>query len=70
MLDNPQVSRTPSILIECTSSQKPCTSLKQAPRTWYARLKTFLLDHGFVMGSVDKFLFTLKHGNNLLPVQI
>jgi hypothetical protein len=44
--------------------------LKQVPRAWYARLKTFLLDHGYVMGSVDKTLFTLKHGNDFLLVQI
>jgi hypothetical protein len=44
--------------------------LKQAPRAWYARLKTFLLDHGYVMGSIDKTLFTLKHGNDFLLVQI
>jgi hypothetical protein len=44
--------------------------LKQAPRTWYARLKTFLLEHGYVMGSVDKTLFTLKHANDFLLVQI
>jgi hypothetical protein len=44
--------------------------LKLAPRVWYARLKTFLLDHGYVMGSVDKTLFTLKYDNDLLPVQI
>jgi hypothetical protein len=44
--------------------------LKQAPRTWYARLKTFLLEHGYVMESVDKILFTLKHGNDFLLVQI
>jgi hypothetical protein len=44
--------------------------LKQAPQTWYGRLKTFLLDHGYVMGSVDKTLFTLKHGNDFLLVQI
>jgi hypothetical protein len=36
--------------------------LKQAPRTWYARVKTFLLEYGYVMGSVDKTLFTLKYG--------
>jgi hypothetical protein len=35
--------------------------LKQAPRAWYARLKTFLLGHGYVMGSIEKTLFTLKH---------
>jgi hypothetical protein len=40
--------------------------LKQAPRAWYARLKTFLLEHGYVMGSVD--LFTLNHSNDFLLV--
>jgi hypothetical protein len=44
--------------------------LKQAPWVWYARLKTFLLEHGYVMGSVDKTLFTLNHGTNFLLVQI
>jgi hypothetical protein len=44
--------------------------LKKAPRAWSARLKTFLLDHGHVMGSVDKTLFTLKHDNDFLLVQI
>jgi hypothetical protein len=44
--------------------------LKQAPRAWYARLKTFLLEHGYVMGSVDKILFTLNHGTDFLLVQI
>jgi hypothetical protein len=37
---------------------------------WYVRLKTFLLEHGYVMGSVDKTLFTLKYGNDFLHVQI
>jgi hypothetical protein len=44
--------------------------LKKAPRAWYARLKTFLLDHEYVMGSVEKSLFTLKHDNDFLLVQI
>jgi hypothetical protein len=44
--------------------------LSKAPRTWYVRLKTFLLDHGYMMGSVDKTLFILKHGNDFLLVQI
>jgi hypothetical protein len=44
--------------------------LKQALRTWYARLKIFLLEHGYVMESVYKTLFTLNHGNNFLFVQI
>jgi hypothetical protein len=49
---------------------KTLYGLKQAPRVWYARLKTVLLDHGYVMGSVDKTLFTLKHGNDFLLAQI
>jgi hypothetical protein len=44
--------------------------LKQASRVWYARLKTFLLYHGYVMGSVDKTPFTIKHGNDFPLVQI
>jgi hypothetical protein len=44
--------------------------LKQAPRAWYARLKMFLLEHGYVMGSIDKTLFTLNHGTDFLLVSI
>jgi hypothetical protein len=44
--------------------------LKQALRAWYARLKTFLLEHGYVMGCVDKTLFTLNRGTDFLLVQI
>jgi hypothetical protein len=49
---------------------KALYGLKHASRAWYARLKNFLLEHGYVMGSVDKTLFTLKHGNDVLLVQI
>jgi hypothetical protein len=44
--------------------------LKQAPCAWYGRLRSFLLSRGFVMGTVDRTLFLLKHGNDLLIVQI
>jgi hypothetical protein len=44
--------------------------LKQEPRAWYGRLRGFLLSRGFMMGTVDKTLFLLKHGNDLLVVQI
>jgi hypothetical protein len=44
--------------------------LKQASWAWYARLKMFLLEHGYVMGSIDKTLFTLNHGTDFLLVQI
>jgi hypothetical protein len=49
---------------------KALHGLKQAPWAWYARLKTFLLDHGYIMGSVDKTLFTLKHVTDFLLVQV
>jgi hypothetical protein len=42
--------------------------LNQAPRDWYGRLRGFLLSRGFMMGTVDKTLFLLKHGNDLLVV--
>jgi hypothetical protein len=43
---------------------KTLYGLKQAPQTWYARLKTFLLEHGYAMGGVDETLFTLNHGTD------
>jgi hypothetical protein len=49
---------------------KSLYELKQESYAWYVRLKTFLLDHGYVMGSVENTLFTLKHGNGFLLVQI
>jgi hypothetical protein len=47
---------------------KALYGLKQARSTWYARIKSFLLEHGYVIGNVDKTLFTLKHGNDFLLV--
>jgi hypothetical protein len=49
---------------------KALYGLKQVLRALYARLKTILLLHGYVMRSVDKTLFTLNHGTDFLLVQI
>jgi hypothetical protein len=49
---------------------KALYGLKQASRAWYAMLKTFLLEHGYIMLSVDKTIFTLNHGTDSLLVQI
>jgi hypothetical protein len=49
---------------------KALYGIKQSSWAWYGRLKTFLLEHGYVMGSVYKTLFTLNHGTNFLLVQI
>ncbi|WVZ80242.1 hypothetical protein U9M48_027734 [Paspalum notatum var. saurae] len=51
-------------------NRKALYGLKQAPRAWYERLRKFLVDQGFQMGSVDKTLFLLKHGKDFLIVQI
>jgi hypothetical protein len=49
---------------------KALYGLEQAPRAWYARFKTFLIEHEYVIGSVDKTFFTLNHGTDFLLVQI
>jgi hypothetical protein len=49
---------------------KALYGLNKALCSWYARLKTFLLEHGYIMESVDKTVFTLKHGIDFLLVQI
>ena len=49
---------------------KALYGLKQAPRAWYETLAQFLLDSGFNRGTIDKTLFYLNHGNDLLLVQI
>jgi len=44
--------------------------LKQAPRSWYERLGSFLTEQSFTRGQVDKTLFIKKVNNELLIVQI
>jgi hypothetical protein len=70
LLDSSQVLRTPSILINYTSYQKALYELKRASWAWHARFKIFLLEHGYVMESIYKTIFTLKYSNDFLLVQI
>jgi hypothetical protein len=49
---------------------KALYGFKQAMWVWYAKFKTFLLEHWYVTGSIDKTLFTLKHDNDFLLIQI
>ena len=49
---------------------KALYGLKQAPRAWYETLAQFLLESGFNRGAIDKTLFYLNHGKDLLLVQI
>ena len=49
---------------------KALYGLKQAPRAWYETLTQFLLENGFTRGTIDKTLFYINKGNDLLLVQI
>jgi hypothetical protein len=40
--------------------------LKQASRAWYGRLRGFLFSKRFEMGKVDKTLFLLRQGDDIL----
>jgi hypothetical protein len=70
LLGSPQVSRTLGFLIECTSCRRLCTGLSKRHGHGMLGLKPSCLEHEYVMESVDKTLFTLKHGNAFLLVQI
>jgi hypothetical protein len=44
--------------------------LKQAPRAWYERLRDFLIEKGFKIGTVDTTLFTKKHNGDIFICQV
>jgi hypothetical protein len=50
--------------------RKALYGLKQAPRAWYGRLRGFLFSKGFEMGKVDKSLFLLRQGDDIVIVQL
>ncbi|GJX99170.1 retrovirus-related pol polyprotein from transposon TNT 1-94 [Tanacetum coccineum] len=50
--------------------KKALYGLKQAPRAWYDKLSSFLIEHHFTKGIVDLNLFTRRHGDDILLVQI
>ncbi|GJT75689.1 retrovirus-related pol polyprotein from transposon TNT 1-94 [Tanacetum coccineum] len=50
--------------------KKALNGLKQAPRVWYDKLSSFLIEHHFIKGIVDPTLFTRCHGGDILLVQV
>ncbi|GJU65088.1 retrovirus-related pol polyprotein from transposon TNT 1-94 [Tanacetum coccineum] len=50
--------------------KKALYGLKQALKSWYDRLKAFLIKHEYIMGMADNTLFTKKKILNLIIVQI
>ncbi|EOY32645.1 Cysteine-rich RLK (RECEPTOR-like protein kinase) 8, putative [Theobroma cacao] len=49
---------------------KALYGLKQALRAWYERLSKFLVEKGYVRGSIDTTLFIKRYLNELIIVQI
>jgi len=49
---------------------KALYGLKLAPRAWYERLSTFLLQNGFSRGKIDTTLFRKINKDDLLIVQV
>nr|GEV77927.1 retrovirus-related Pol polyprotein from transposon TNT 1-94 [Tanacetum cinerariifolium] len=50
--------------------RKALCGLKQAPRAWYDKLSKFLTSKGFTNGTINPTLFTIRHGEDILLVQI
>nr|GEV34864.1 retrovirus-related Pol polyprotein from transposon TNT 1-94 [Tanacetum cinerariifolium] len=50
--------------------KKALYGLKQAPRARYDKLSSFLIEHHFTKGIVDPTLFTRRHEEDVLLVQI
>ncbi|GKC77953.1 retrovirus-related pol polyprotein from transposon TNT 1-94 [Tanacetum coccineum] len=50
--------------------KKAIYGLKQALRAWYDKLSSFLIEDHFTKGIVDPTLFTRKHEDDILLVQI
>jgi hypothetical protein len=50
--------------------RKALYGLKQAPRAWYGHSRGFLFSKGFEMGKLDKTLFLLRQGDDIVIVQV
>ncbi|GJT08469.1 retrovirus-related pol polyprotein from transposon TNT 1-94 [Tanacetum coccineum] len=60
----------PELLDYVYRLKKALYGLKQAPRAWYDKLSSFLIEHGFTKGIVDSTIFTRRHGEDILLVQV
>jgi hypothetical protein len=50
--------------------RKALYGLKQDPSAWYDHLRGFLFSKGLEMSKVDKTLFLLRQGDDILIVQV
>ena len=69
-VEQPKGFQEPHFLDHVLRLKKTLYGLKQAPRAWYDRLTTYLLDHGFKRGLVDRTLFVKRDEKSLLVAQV
>ncbi|GJU28968.1 retrovirus-related pol polyprotein from transposon TNT 1-94 [Tanacetum coccineum] len=50
--------------------KKVLYNLKQAPRAWYDKLSSFLIEHHFTKGIIDSTLFTQRQEGDILLVEV
>ncbi|GJY10197.1 putative ribonuclease H-like domain-containing protein [Tanacetum coccineum] len=50
--------------------EKALYGLHQAPRAWYETLSTYLLENGYIRGTIDKILFIKKDRGDIVLVQV
>nr|GEU50463.1 putative ribonuclease H-like domain-containing protein [Tanacetum cinerariifolium] len=62
--------KDPTFLDKVYKAEKALYRLHQASRAWYETLSTYLLDHGFYMGQIDKTLFIKRHNDDIMLVQV
>ncbi|GKC27700.1 retrovirus-related pol polyprotein from transposon TNT 1-94 [Tanacetum coccineum] len=60
----------PDFLNHINRLKKALYGLKQASRAWYDKLSSFLIEHHFTKGIVDLTLFTRRHEDDILLLQI
>ncbi|GKD58407.1 copia protein, partial [Tanacetum coccineum] len=60
----------PDFPIHVYHLKKALYGLKQAPKAWFDKLSSFLIEHHFTKGIVDPTLFTRRHKDDILLVQI
>ncbi|GJT75301.1 retrovirus-related pol polyprotein from transposon TNT 1-94 [Tanacetum coccineum] len=48
--------------------KKALYGFKQAPRAWYDKFSSFLIEHHFKKGIVNPTLFTRRHGDDILLI--
>ena len=66
----PKGFQDPHFLDHVLRLKKALYRLKQAPRAWYDRLISYLLDRGFKRGQANRTLFVKRDEKSLLVAQV